>query len=109
MYLSKTFLSVVFEVFGVDVEVVVIDGKRLGALCNAGHKLLHLQNSTARPVDFKVPHWNVGGSDAICRIRKCEQLGEMHDEDRQEVYGKYLEEPTGYVRGHVVNNYIEVA
>lgn len=36
----------------------------------------------------------------------CEQLGEMHDEDRQEVYGKYLEELTGYIRGHVVNNYI---
>lgn len=71
MYLSKTFLSIVLEMFWVDIEVVVIDGKWLGALCDAGHKLLHLQNSTARPVTFKVPHRNVGGSDAICWVRNA--------------------------------------
>lgn len=54
--------------FWVDIEVVVIDGKWLGALCDAGHKLLHLQKGTARPVAFKVPNRNVGGSDAICWI-----------------------------------------
>lgn len=71
LYLSKTFLSIILEVFWVDIEVVVIDGKWLGALCDAGHKLLHLQKSTSRPVAFKVPNRNVGGSDAICWIRNA--------------------------------------
>lgn len=51
--------------FWVDVEVVVIDGKWLGALGDAGHKLLHFQERTARTDAFKVPHRNVRGSDAI--------------------------------------------
>lgn len=67
MYLSKTFLSIILEVFWVHVEVVVIDGEWLGTLSDAGHKLLHLQESVARPVAFKAPHGNVGGSDAIWR------------------------------------------
>lgn len=68
MYLSKTFLPVILEVFWVYVEVVVIDGKWLGALSDAGHKLLHLQKSAARPVAFEVPHRNVGGGDAIWSV-----------------------------------------
>lgn len=53
--------------FGVHVEVVFIDGAWLGALGNAGYKLLHLQKSAAWPVAFKVSHRDVGGSDTICR------------------------------------------
>lgn len=52
--------------------MIVIDGKWLGALSNAGHKLLHLQKSTTRPIAFKVPHRNIGGSDAIWSIEKKE-------------------------------------
>lgn len=63
--------------FWVHVEVVVIDGKWLGALSNAGHKLLHLQKSTARPVAFKVPHRNIGGSDAIWSIESAKKLGDL--------------------------------
>lgn len=69
-YLSKGFLPVILEVLRVDVQVVLIDGERLGALGDAGHKLLHLQESAARPVAFKVPHRDVGGSDAICKAGK---------------------------------------
>lgn len=65
-YLSKGFLPIILEVFWVDIEVVFIDGEWLGALSNAGHKLLHLQKSAAWPVAFKVPHGDVGGSDTVC-------------------------------------------
>lgn len=51
----------------VHIEVVFIDGEWLGALSDAGDKLLHFQKSAARPVAFKVPHRDVGGSDTICR------------------------------------------
>lgn len=66
-YLSKGFLRVIFEVFRVHIEVVFIDGEWLGAFSDAGYELLHLQESAAGPVAFKVPHGDVGGSDAICR------------------------------------------
>lgn len=66
-HLSKGLLSVVLEVFRVDIEVVFIDGERLGALSDAGYELLHLQESAARPVAFKAPHWDVGGRDTVCR------------------------------------------
>ena len=66
-YLSEGFLSVIFEVFRVHVEVVLIDGEWLGALSDAGYKLLHLQEGAARPVAFEAPHRDVGGSDTICR------------------------------------------
>lgn len=66
-YLRKGFLPVVFEVFRVHIEVVFVDGEWLGALSDAGYELLHLQESAAGPVAFKVPHGDVGGSDTICR------------------------------------------
>lgn len=66
-YLSKGFLTIIFEVFWVHIEVVFIDGEWLGALSDAGYKLLHLQESAARPVAFKAPHRDVGRSDTICR------------------------------------------
>lgn len=53
--------------FWVHIEVVLIDGTWLGALSDAGYKLLHLQESAARPVAFKVPHRDVGGSHTVCR------------------------------------------
>lgn len=53
--------------FWVHIEVVFIDGEWLGALSDAGYKLLHLQKSAAWPVAFEVPHRDVGGSDTICR------------------------------------------
>lgn len=66
-HLSKGFLPIVLEVFRVDIEVVFIDGEWLGALSNAGYKLLYFQKGAARPVAFKVLHWDIGGSDTICR------------------------------------------
>lgn len=66
--------------FGVNVQVVLVDGERLGALGDAGHKLLHLQESAARPVAFEAPHRNVGGSDTICSrevggVTRVQKLG----------------------------------
>lgn len=64
-YLSEGFLSVIFQVFGIDVEMVLVNGEGLGAFGNAGDKLLHFQESAARPVPLEVPHRDVGRSDAI--------------------------------------------
>lgn len=66
MYLGERLLVVIFEVFGIDVEMIVVGGERLRALGNAGNKLLHLQqNTVARPIILKRPHWDVGWSDTI--------------------------------------------
>lgn len=46
--------------------MVLVDGERLGALSDAGHKLLHFEKGLGRLAAFKVPHRNVGGSDTIC-------------------------------------------
>lgn len=69
-YLSKGFLPIILEVFWVDIKVVFIDGEGLGTLSDTRYKLLHLQQSAAWHVPFKVPHRNVGGSDTICRQEK---------------------------------------
>lgn len=66
-YLSKGFLPIILEVLWVDIEVVFINGEWLGTLSDARYKLLHLQQSAAWSVPFKVPHGDVGGSDTICR------------------------------------------
>jgi len=68
--LCKRFLSIILEVFWVDIKVVFIDGEWLGALSNAGHKLLHLKKSTAWPICFKVPHRDVGGSDTVYKQQR---------------------------------------
>lgn len=51
--------------FGVNIEVVLIDSEGLGALSNTWHKLLHLQESAARTVLLEGSHRDVGGSDAV--------------------------------------------
>ena len=42
-YLSEGFLPVIFQVFGVDIEVVVVDSEGLGTLSDTRNKLLHFQ------------------------------------------------------------------
>lgn len=41
-YLREGLLVVVFEVFGVNVKVIVVGGEGLRALSDAGHELLDL-------------------------------------------------------------------
>lgn len=53
--------------FGVNIEVVLVNGEGLGALSNTRHKLLHLQESAARTVLLEGSHRDVGGSDAVCK------------------------------------------
>lgn len=52
--------------FWIHIEVVLVDGERLGALSDAGHKLLHFKKGSGRLAALKDPHRNVGGSDTIC-------------------------------------------
>lgn len=66
IYLGERLLAVIFEVFGIDIEMIVVGGERLRALGNTGNKLLHLQqNTVARPITLKRPHWDEGWSDTI--------------------------------------------
>lgn len=66
VYLGKRLLVVIFEVFGIDIEMIVVGGERLRALGNTGNKLLHLQQNTgAWPITLKRPHRDVGWSDTI--------------------------------------------
>lgn len=65
MYLGKRLLSVVLKVFGVDIEVVVVDSEGLGALGDAWYKLLHLHQSPTLAIQCEGPHRDVGGSHTI--------------------------------------------
>ncbi len=65
-YLGERLLAVIFEVFGIDIEMIVVGSERLRALGNTGNKLLHLQqNTVARSITLKRPHWDEGWSDTI--------------------------------------------
>jgi len=72
-HLGEGLLPVVLEELGVDVQVVVVGGEGLGALGDAGHELLDLQQRAdprgraPPPVALEPPHRDVGGSDAIWR------------------------------------------
>lgn len=72
--LGEGLLPVILEVLGVDVEVVLVDGKGLRALGDARHELLHLQEGAGGLVALKVPHRDVGGGDAVW---KDEERGEV--------------------------------
>lgn len=64
--LGERLLVVIFEVLRIDIQMIVVGCERLRALGNTGNKLLHLQQNTiARPITFKRPHWDVGWSDTV--------------------------------------------
>ncbi len=52
MYLGERLLAVIFEVFGIDIEMIVVGGERLRALGNTGNKLLHLQQKHRRSAHY---------------------------------------------------------
>lgn len=65
-YLGERLLVVIFEVLGINVEMIVVGGEGLRALCNTGNKLLHLHHDTvALSVVLKRPHRDVGWSHTI--------------------------------------------
>lgn len=66
VYLCKGLLAIVLQVLGVDVEVIVVDGERLGALGDARHKLLHFKEDSGLLADIKLLHGNVGWGNTIC-------------------------------------------
>lgn len=65
-YLCEWLLSVIFQVLRVDVEVVVVDGERLGTLGDARHKLLHFEEDVGSLTDVELLHRNVGWGNTIC-------------------------------------------
>lgn len=65
-YLSEGLLVVIFEMLGIDVEMIVVRGEGLRALGNTGNKLFHLhQNTVALSVVLKGPHRDVGWGHTI--------------------------------------------
>lgn len=76
---------------GVDVEVIVVDGERLRALGDAGHKLLHLKEDVGLLADIELPHRYVGGRYTIYVQRRegdetaCRQSGTANHRQTQTV------------------------
>lgn len=59
-HLSKGLLTVIFQVFGVNIKVVAVDSVRLGVFGYAGHKLLYFKSDWRFTAGFELPHGNVG-------------------------------------------------
>lgn len=59
-YLGKRLLTVIFQVLGVNVKVIVVDSVRLSVFWDAGHKFLDFECDWNFSTGFKLLHGNVG-------------------------------------------------
>ena len=64
-YLGKALLTVIFEVFRVDIDVVFVDTVRLRELGGVLDKLLHLHSRLVFAQFFKGLHWHIGGCHTV--------------------------------------------
>lgn len=65
-HLGEGLLVIIFELLGVDVELVLVCGERVVVLCNLREKLLYLHRHALAAV-LEGFDRNVGGSDRIWR------------------------------------------
>lgn len=65
MYLGEALLAVIFEVFGVDVDVVSVDAVRLRELGGVLDKLFHLHSRLVFAQLFKGLHRYTGGCHTV--------------------------------------------
>ena len=61
LYLSKALLTVIFEMFRVDIDVVSVDFVRLGELGGVLNKLLHFHSRLVFAQFLKGLHWYTRG------------------------------------------------